>query len=62
MKLIIEIDVDSSDFDEMDADTLVKESKRKGACVRVEVGSPLGDKGVSRFFDLASEYFKVRTE
>jgi hypothetical protein len=63
MRLIIEIDVDSSDMEEADVDVLLEEAKRNGATINIEVGSPLdgddGDRGIYRATSLSSEYFIV---
>lgn len=61
MKLIIEIDVDSSDMEESDADLLIQESKREGAGVMIQIGSAISEEEseVARVVSLSSEYFTV---
>lgn len=64
MKLVITIDVDSSDMEESDVDKLIKESTREGASVHVEIGSSLSEEepDVIRYVSVGSEYFTVRKE
>jgi hypothetical protein len=61
MKLIIEIDVDASDFTEDDAAKFVEEAELATG-LSVEVGRPISDEDleVARMYTLGTEYFKCR--
>ena len=64
MKLIIELDVDASDFSPEDAQRFVDEAY-EATGISVEVGRPIDDghsDGPYRTDSLSTEYFKVRTE
>lgn len=64
MKLIIEIDVDCSDFSPTDAELFVLEAD-SAMGMFVEVGTPIDEDrtdGPYRVFRLTTEYFKVRKE
>jgi hypothetical protein len=64
MKLIIELDVESSDFSEEDAKRFVMEAT-EATGISVEVGRPIDDEhedGPFRTDSLSTEYFKIRWE
>lgn len=64
MKLVIELDIDSSDFSLEDAQRLVEEA-REATGVSVEVGRPIDEAhsdGPFRTDSLSTEYFKMRLE
>lgn len=62
MKLIIEIDLDASDLQEGEVDDFLKESE-EASSLRVEVGREIEEgSSAMRIVDVASSYFKVRTE
>jgi hypothetical protein len=63
MKLIIEIDVDGSDFEEGDVDVLIKESQNDRSSIGVEIGTPVeGEEGVFRFCRVSTSYYTIRKE
>lgn len=60
VKLIVEIDVESSDLEEADIDELIREAQRGGSSITVEVGSAIeGERSVYRASHIVSEYFKL---
>ena len=64
MKLIIELDVDSSDFTPEDVERFQEEA-RQATGISVEVGRPFDEDhsdGPYVTDSLSTEYFKVRTE
>jgi hypothetical protein len=64
MKIIIELNVDMSDFSREDAELFVKESL-DATGVSVEVGRPLDEDstdGPYRTYALSTEYFRVKIE
>lgn len=64
MKLVIELDIDASDFSLEDAQRLAEEA-RDATGISVEVGRPIDDEhsdGPYRIDSLHTEYFKVRLE
>lgn len=64
MKLIIELDVDTCDFSEEDANRFYMEAKEASG-ISVEVGRPIDDDhtdGPFRTDSLSAEYFSVRIE
>jgi hypothetical protein len=67
-KLIIELDIDSSDWDESDPKRFC-DLVHSDNCtaMNVEIGGPhqnpdLADEGVAWHFELGTSYFKVRIE
>ena len=61
MKLIIELDIDRSDFSEEDAQRFLTEADAATG-ISVEVGRPIEDEdsdGPSRVCSLTTEYFKT---
>ena len=64
MKLVIELDVDASDFSDEDAQRFLNEAK-EATGISVEVGRPIDDDntdGPFRTDSLSTEYFKVRLD
>jgi hypothetical protein len=61
MKLIIELDIDNSDFSEGDVGMFMAEAN-SATGLTVEVGRPVEHAGTFRTYTLSTEYFKVRTE
>lgn len=61
MKLILELDVDMSDFTELDAQIFLAEAKEASG-ITVEIGRPLSEEQseIVRSFSLSTEYFKAR--
>lgn len=62
MKLIIELDVNASDFSEQDAELFIREAE-EATGINLEVGRPISEElEVFRQYSLSTEYFKVRLE
>lgn len=64
MKLIIELDVDASDFSDEDAETFLSEGNdASGITVEVSRLIDYDDaEGAYRTYSMSTEYFKVRIE
>jgi len=62
MKIVIELDVDASDFSAEDAKRFVEEAK-EATGISIEVGRPINDEhtdGPFRIDSLSTEYFKAK--
>ena len=62
-KLIIELDIDLSDWEDSDIKSFLREAKYATG-INVEIGRPVSEKHseVSRLFTLSTEYFKVNVK
>ena len=61
MKIVITLDIETSDFSQEDAERFMAEAK-EATGISVEVGRPIDDKytdGPYRTDSLSTEYFKV---